>query len=262
MRTRIRSQAQHLTGRRRHVARRRRMPSSCCGSSTRSATARRPGCSARADARGGRRRRARALRRAQGRARKALAGYAERMKTDALKRAGIATDSLVNDQTPEVDPGRARREPEAAALPAAASSPARPSAKGKFEIHTREDDFNTGGQDADRGQAADDQGRARRRLRQGRRLLRPRQRASIHVRSRTKFGHAVHEAMHRVAHPGFHGFWGEFINEGVTQTSRTACCASRTCRSSPTTSTSKQLACAKKLVDGVELRDRRAPPTS
>ena len=39
----------------------------------------------------------------------------------------------------------------------------------------------------------------------------------IHVRSRTKFGHALHEAMHKVAHPGFHGFWGEFINEGVTQ---------------------------------------------
>ena len=39
----------------------------------------------------------------------------------------------------------------------------------------------------------------------------------IHVRSRSKFGHAVHESMHKVAHPGFHGFWDDFINEGVTQ---------------------------------------------
>ena len=39
----------------------------------------------------------------------------------------------------------------------------------------------------------------------------------IHVRSRTHFGHAVHESMHKVAHPAFHGFYGTFINEGVTQ---------------------------------------------
>ena len=31
---------------------------------------------------------------------------------------------------------------------------------------------------------------------------------SVHVRSRTKFGHALHEAMHKVAHPAFKRFWG------------------------------------------------------
>ena len=39
----------------------------------------------------------------------------------------------------------------------------------------------------------------------------------IHVRQRSHFGHAVHESMHKVAHPAFHAFWGDFINEGVTQ---------------------------------------------
>lgn len=40
---------------------------------------------------------------------------------------------------------------------------------------------------------------------------------AIHVRSRASFGHALHEAVHKLANPAFHGFWGELINEGVTQ---------------------------------------------
>jgi hypothetical protein len=40
---------------------------------------------------------------------------------------------------------------------------------------------------------------------------------AIHVRSRSTFGHALHEAMHKLANPAFYGFWGELINEGVTQ---------------------------------------------
>ena len=40
---------------------------------------------------------------------------------------------------------------------------------------------------------------------------------AIHVRSRSRFGHALHEAMHKLAHPAFKGYWGELINEGVAQ---------------------------------------------
>ena len=40
---------------------------------------------------------------------------------------------------------------------------------------------------------------------------------AIHVRSRSRFGHALHEAMHKLANSAFRGFWGDIINEGVTQ---------------------------------------------
>jgi hypothetical protein len=40
---------------------------------------------------------------------------------------------------------------------------------------------------------------------------------TIHVRSRTKFGDALHEGMHKVADPSFDGFFERFVNEGVTQ---------------------------------------------
>ena len=104
-----------------------------------------------------------------------------------------------------------------AAVPASGKFPSAAATEGTFEIHPDEDDFN----EAAKGTAASPTPR-------GRRPSAPpptakiggffdRSTNAIHVRSRTKFGHALHEAMHKVAHPGFHGFWDEFINEGVTQ---------------------------------------------
>jgi hypothetical protein len=42
-------------------------------------------------------------------------------------------------------------------------------------------------------------------------------RNAIHLRSRSNFGHALHESMHKLAAPVFRGFWGDVFNEGVTQ---------------------------------------------
>ena len=143
-----------------------------------------------------------------------LAEYAQRSTPHVLKTAGITTDSRVDDETPKWIQ---------AAL--AESQKLRPFLKGKFpksavtkdfEIHAVEDDFNEAAktmkgntQPMTKAQRAAAYGKIG--------GFFDRNTRKIHVRSRTKFGHAVHEAMHKVAHPGFHGFWGEFVNEGVTQ---------------------------------------------
>jgi hypothetical protein len=139
---------------------------------------------------------------------------AQRSTPHVLKTAGITTDSRVNDETPKWIQ---------AALDE--SQKLRPYLKGKFpksavtkdfEIHSVEDDFNQAAKTMYRNtepmtkdQRAAAYGKIGGFFDRGTR--------KIHVRSRTKFGHAVHEAMHKVAHSSFHGFWGEFINEGVTQ---------------------------------------------
>ena len=70
----------------------------------------------------------------------------------------------------------------------------------------------------------------------------------IHVRSRTTFGHAVHEAMHRVSSSGFHGFWGDFFNEGVTQLFRRPVAGRARPRKVTDHEYKDELACAEKLV--------------
>jgi hypothetical protein len=168
-----------------------------------------------------------------------------RSPKQVLTTAGITTDSRVNDETPKWIQ---------AALDE--SEKLRPFLKGKFpksavtkdfEIHSVEDDFNQAAktmygntEPMTKDQRAAAYGKIGGFFDRGTR--------KIHVRSRTKFGHAVHEAMHKVAHPGFHGFWGEFINEGVTQLF--ADCLLREQGLSIVTDHEykKQLECAEKLV--------------
>ena len=168
-------------------------------------------------------------------------------KTDALKRAGITTDSLVDDQTPKwiqaaLVESQKLRPYLRNKFPGSAIT-----AKGKFEIHTREDDFNqvahtlTG----DGSRMTKDQRTAAYGKVGG---VFDRGSGVVHVRSRTKFGNAVHEAMHRVAHPGFHGFWGEFINEGVTQYFADCLLREQDLPIVTNHDYKKQLACAQKLV--------------
>jgi hypothetical protein len=182
MRTRIRSQAQHVTVRRRHVARRPpdvelvlQLQHTIGNRATIQLLQRTP---------------------------------------QVLTKAGIKTDSRVSDKTPGMIQTALEESVEL-----------KPFLKGKFpgsavtkdfEIHTDEKSFNTAIKahfkntepmtDKQMAEAYGGYGgfveRANRR---------------IHVRSRSTFGHAVHEAMHRVSSSGFRGFWGDFLNEGVTQ---------------------------------------------
>ena len=135
-------------------------------------------------------------------------------KPESLTKAGVKTDDRVGDKT-------------AGWIQAAFedSEELKPYLKDKFpkslitkdfDIHSDEDDFNE----------------AAKKMKGNTEPMTKNQRAAaygdiggfydrkthhIHLRQRSKFGHAVHESMHKVAHPGFHGFWDDFINEGVTQ---------------------------------------------
>ena len=85
---------------------------------------------------------------------------------------------------------------------------------------------------------------------------------SVHVRSRTKFGHALHEAMHKVAHPVFKPYWGRLINEGVTQYFTDLLLREQGLSEVTDHEYKAELACARKLVARDELAGGRAPPTS
>ena len=246
MRTRIRSHAQHLTGRRRHVARRPpdeelvlHLQHTIGNRATTQLLQREPTLEedvaaerARFDAR-------------KAEHVKALAGYAERMKPHALKTAGITTDSRVNDKSPmwiqaalaesqKLRPYLSRKFPASAVTK-------------DFVIDAVEDDFNTAAksmmgntQPMTKDQRAAAYGKIG--------GFFDRRTRTIHVRSRSKFGHAVHEAMHKVAHPGFHGFWGDFINEGVTQLMADCLLQEQGLSIVTDHQYGKQLECAKKLV--------------
>ena len=139
--------------------------------------------------------------------------YAERAP-HALRSAGITTDSRVNENTPKwiqaaFAESRLLRPYLRGKFPAQAITD-------KFKVHSDEDDFNQavkkhlGNKDlmnkAQRAAAYGTHGG-----------FYDRGTNEIHVRARTKFGHALHEAMHKVAHPVFFRYWQRFINEGVTQ---------------------------------------------
>ena len=141
---------------------------------------------------------------------------AEHLKPHSLKQAGITTDSQVDGETPKWIQ---------AAL--AESQKLRPylkdkfpgsaiTAKGAFEIHTRAPEFHEAVKTARNVPGTLTKHQLEERFGKVAGVFNRSTRV-IHVRSYTQFGNALHEAMHRVAHPAFHGFWDEFINEGVTQ---------------------------------------------
>jgi hypothetical protein len=182
MRTRIRTQAQHLTGRRRRVARRApdeelvlELQHTIGNRATTRLLARKP---------------------------------------EALAKAGLKTDSRVSDNTP----GLIQKALEE-------SDELKPFLKGKFpgsaitkdfEIHTREDTFN----EAIKKHFGNTEPMTEKQMAEaygGYGGFVEHVSRKIHVRSRSTLGHAVHEAMHRVSSKGFRGFWGDFLNEGVTQ---------------------------------------------
>ncbi len=135
-------------------------------------------------------------------------------KPESLTKAGVKTDDRVGDKT-------------AAAIQAALeeSEELKPYIKDKFPKSAITSDFDVHSDDDDFNEAA-------KKMKGNLEPMTKNQRAAaygkiggfydrkthhIHLRSRSKFGHAVHESMHKLAHPAFHAFWDSFINEGVTQ---------------------------------------------
>jgi hypothetical protein len=135
-------------------------------------------------------------------------------KPESLTKAGVKTDDRVSDKTPQLI--QTAFEESVELKPYLTDKFPKSAITKDFDIHTDEDEFN----------------QAAKAMKHNTEPMTKNQRAAayggiggffdrstrhIHVRSRSKFGHAVHESMHKVAHPGFHGFWDDFVNEGVTQ---------------------------------------------
>jgi hypothetical protein len=135
-------------------------------------------------------------------------------KPESLAKAGVKTDDRVGDKT-------------AAAIQHALeeSDELKPYIKDKFPKSAITTDFDVHSDDDDFNEAA-------KQMKHNMEPMTKNQRAAaygkiggfydrsthhIHLRARSKFGHAVHESMHKLAHPAFHAFWDSFINEGVTQ---------------------------------------------
>ena len=162
-----------------------------------------------------------------------------------LKANGITTDSKVNDRSPGLIQ---------AAL--AESIRLRPFLRGRFPasavnkafvFHAVEDDFNTAIAEHfnDTTVKTKDERTAKYGKIGG---FYDRRNRKIVVRTRSKFGHAVHESMHRVSHPGFRGFFGDFINEGVTQLMADVLLEEHGLSAVTDHDYGDELACAKKLV--------------
>jgi hypothetical protein len=213
MRTRIRSDAQHHAGRRRHVARRPpdeelvlRLQRTIGNRATTRLLLRKP---------------------------------------QVLAKAGLTTDSRVDSKTPGLIQAALEESDELKPF-LGGKFPKYAVTKG-FEVHTDEDDFNE----------------AVKKMRKNLEPMTKNQKAAaygkiggfydrpsntVHVRSRTKFGHAVHEGMHKVASSGFHTFWGDFINEGVTQLFADRLLVEHGLGEVTDHEYQDELACAKKLV--------------
>jgi hypothetical protein len=165
----------------------------------------------------------------------------------ALKDAGITTTSRIDDKTrgliqQAIEESEVLRPYLKGKFPRAAAT------EGKFEIHSDEDDFN---QAYIRYQHISDApqtptGRAEKYGGIG--GFFDRKNNAIHVRSRSRFGHALHEEMHKLGNPAFRGYWGDVINEGVAQYFTDCVLREQGLDEVKDTEYGEQVACAKKLV--------------
>jgi len=134
----------------------------------------------------------------------------------SLRDAGVTTTTRVSGKT-RGQIQKAIEESEVLRPYLKGKFPRAAATEGTFEIHPDEEDFNQAYissqsiADAPRTEAE----RAKEYGHIGGFFDRPKN--AIHVRSRSNFGQALHEAMHKLANPAFRGIWGDTINEGVTQ---------------------------------------------
>lgn len=71
---------------------------------------------------------------------------------------------------------------------------------------------------------------------------------TIHLRPRSNTGDAVHEAIHKLSSPGFRGYFGGFLDEGVTQYFTDLVLEEQKLDKMTTHKYKAQLACAERLV--------------
>jgi hypothetical protein len=72
---------------------------------------------------------------------------------------------------------------------------------------------------------------------------------TMHVRPRASFGHALHEAMHRLSYAGTLGIWGSDLTEGMTQYFTDCLLKEHGLPPAKDHKYQDELACAQKLVD-------------
>jgi hypothetical protein len=164
-----------------------------------------------------------------------------------LKDAGIATTSRIDDKTrgliqQAIEESEILRPYLKGKFPHAAAT------EGKFEIHPDEDDFNQAYISYRHISDAPQTKTGRAEKYGGIGGFFDRKNNAIHVRSRSRFGHALHEEMHKLGNPAFHGFWGDVINEGVAQYFTDCVLREQGLEEVKDTEYQEQVACAKKLV--------------
>src|SRR5215216_387602 len=125
----------------------------------------------------------------------------------ALKDAGVDATSRINDKTRKLIQA-AFEESEILRPYLKDKFPRAAATEGAFVIHTDEDDFNQAymryrgiTEPMTQNQRAEKFGSIG--------GFFDRSKNTMHVRSRGRFGHAMHEAMHKLAAPVFRGFWGD-----------------------------------------------------
>ena len=138
------------------------------------------------------------------------------VRPHSLQDAGITTTSRIDGKTrghiqKAIEESEVLRPYLKGKFPAAAAT------EGTFEIHTDEQSFNDAYISYRHISDAPRTDTERNKKYGGIGGFFDRSKNAIHVRSRSHFGHALHEAIHKLANPAFYGFWGELINEGVTQ---------------------------------------------
>jgi hypothetical protein len=174
-----------------------------------------------------------------------------KVQPHSLKDAGITTTSRVNDKTrghiqKAIEESEVLRPFLKGKFPHAAAT------EGKFEIHSDEDDFNQAYISYQQIGDAPKTARGRADSYGGIGGFFDRKNNAIHVRSRSHFGHALHEAMHKLGNPAFKGFWGPVFNEGVAQYFTDCVLREQGLDEVKDTEYQEQVACAKKLVTATD----------
>jgi hypothetical protein len=165
----------------------------------------------------------------------------------ALQDAGIATTSRIDDKTrgliqKAIEESDLLRPYLKGKFPRAAAT------EGTFEIHSDEDDFNQAYISYRRIADAPQTARGRADAYGGIGGFFDRSKNAIHLRSRSRFGHALHEEMHKLGNAAFHGYWGDVINEGTAQYFTDRVLKEQGLDEVKDTEYQDQVACAKKLV--------------
>jgi hypothetical protein len=169
------------------------------------------------------------------------------LQRGVLQDAGIATTSRIDGKTrgliqQAIEQSELLRPYLKGKFPHAAAT------EGTFEIHPDEEDFNDAYISYRQISDAPKTKTERAKRFGGIGGFFDRKNNAIHVRSRSRFGHALHEELHKLGNAAFRGYWGDVINEGVAQYFTDCVLREQGLDEVKDTEYADQVGCAKKLV--------------